>query len=199
METKKCAKCGLEKQLSEFSPIKSRGNHPHSYCKKCSNKINLDFLRTKRGVILRIYHSQKQSSKRRNHPVSNYTLTEFREFALSSPDFHRLFDEWVKSGYETGLKPSFDRKDDYKGYSFDNFNCWMTWGENDIKGKKDVLSGKNKKKSTPIIRIDITTGERTYFNSISQAAKGCNGRAGNISKVINGIIKTSSDYRWERA
>jgi hypothetical protein len=50
-------------------------------------------------------------------------------------NFYELYNNWIDSGYKKSDKPSVDRIDDYKGYSFDNIQL-MTWKENN---KKNTL------------------------------------------------------------
>jgi hypothetical protein len=54
---------------------------------------------------------------------------EFYEWALATPEFHRLFDGWVASGYRCGASPSVDRIDPTKGYVLSNME-WVTHSEN---------------------------------------------------------------------
>jgi hypothetical protein len=48
---------------------------------------------------------------------------------LSIKNFKVLYKNWVKSGYEKNFRPSVDRLDSTKGYSFDNIRL-VTWKEN---------------------------------------------------------------------
>lgn len=75
------------------------------------------------------YSSQEANSKRRNHPPPDYSLEEFKEWAFSNPIFETLYDNWVKSGYQTDLRPSPDRLDNDEPYTFENLRL-VTWREN---------------------------------------------------------------------
>ena len=55
-----------------------------------------------------------------------------------------LFLKWQSSNYKRNLAPSIDRKDDTKGYSFENITV-MTWKENDKKASENYRGKKHYK------------------------------------------------------
>ncbi len=135
MPCKKCSKCGEVKDLSEFYKHSKR-------CKECCKKASREadqFAKdsTEKGVIRVLYKTQKRHSKARGHPEPSYTKNEFRKW-LYDNGYKELYDAWVQSGYDKWKKPSCDRIDDYKGYSFDNIRL-TTWKENKDKQTKDRL------------------------------------------------------------
>lgn len=134
-----CSKCKQKKELNDFRIRKDR-KCVRSNCKQCEKIEYNDFIKTKQGVILRIYTSQKSSSKKRNMQKPTYSKEWLQNWLLSNPEFHRLYDIWKISGYIKALKPSIDRIDDNIGYTEYNIQL-MDWNNNLIKGlqtrKKD--------------------------------------------------------------
>jgi hypothetical protein len=59
--------------------------------------------------------------------------TSFYNWAMSCPEFHALYDEWVDSNYDRKLTPSVDRIDSSKGYEVSNME-WVTHSENSRRG-----------------------------------------------------------------
>lgn len=85
------------------------------------------------SVLQEIYYRQLRNSKLRSHSPPTYTKIEFIKRFENDPKFISLFENWVKNGCQKYLKPSFDRIDNSKGYSFENINL-TTWAENAING-----------------------------------------------------------------
>ena len=100
------------------------------------NKKGFDYHRTYKGVTWRTYSSQKCSAKTRNHHPPTYTLHHLQDWCFSQPIFYKLYNNWVKSGYQRKMKPSVDRIDCLKSYTLDNIQL-MTFHENMVKGRKE--------------------------------------------------------------
>ena len=198
MKTKKCLKCGELKSINEFGNHKKNKDKLRCECKVCNNKRAKDYLHTKNGLINLIYLSQKESSKRRSHNSPTYTKQELKDWLFSQELFNKLFNDWKKSGFEKMLSPSVDRKNDYKGYSFDNIQL-MTWNENKNKGHSDILNGINKKTSKAIIGINKKTGKRVEFRSAKEAQRKIGVHQGHISSCCLKIkgYESSGGYKWE--
>lgn len=104
------------------------------------NAYTLKYERTKYGKLMRIYRNMKSRiegiQKLKAHLyVGKYLMPkdEFYGWAVMSPEFHRLFDAWVESGYERKLAPSVDRVDSSVGYRAWNMQ-WVTHSENSRRG-----------------------------------------------------------------
>ena len=54
---------------------------------------------------------------------------EFYEWAKSSPEFWKLFDDWTYHSYKRTMTPSVDRVDPKEGYVISNME-WVTHSEN---------------------------------------------------------------------
>jgi hypothetical protein len=170
-----------------------------------------DYKKTKAGVISQIYSDQKRNSIRRNHKLPTYTKQEFLDFCLDSDDFHKLYANWVKSNYDRWKKPSFDRACDSKGYSFDNFNRWITAGENKLKGEDDLRTGKithTANPQKPVVGIHKVTGKQVIFHSMQQASRQLNISQSHISTCCNETLfkarngkhykrLTAGGYKWK--
>ena len=53
----------------------------------------------------------------------------FYEWSLENKDFHTLFDQWEKNGYDRKLAPSINRVKSSLGYELNNME-WITHSEN---------------------------------------------------------------------
>ena len=52
---KKCSKCGLEKELSEFSNNKNNKDNKHAWCKNCNKRYKKQFFINNKETILEKY------------------------------------------------------------------------------------------------------------------------------------------------
>lgn len=163
--------------------------------KRCSAYYTI-FLRTKEGVIERIYGSQKGKHLRKKKSWKShlYSFEKFKEWCLSQNKFHVLFDKWVKSGYRQRLKPSVDRIDCTKGYIFSNIQL-MTWGENSDKGRIEYRIHRGKK----VVQKSKKGKRINEFKSITEASKKTGIRKQQISGVANKnpLYKSVGGFLWE--
>lgn len=79
-------------------------------------------------VIASLWAGMKQRSKRRGHPMPNFTRKEFVDWLWSSGlgDYHA---DYVASEFDKWKKPSVDRLDNSKPYTLDNIRL-VTWKDN---------------------------------------------------------------------
>lgn len=191
---KVCTKCG--DLTCDFSPNKKHEDGLASWCRKCKNKSMRTYVKTKLGLLKSIYSSQRLSSRTRNHKMPNYTLEELRIWALSQNIFHELFDDWEKSSFETKLRPSCDRINDYTCYTLDNLQL-ITWAENERKGNDDRRNGINNKQNKIVVQYDLSWNKITEFHSINEAGRKTGVSPSNISQCCLGKRKRVSNFRWK--
>lgn len=161
------------------------------------SEIASNWRKTIEGLISKMYSAQKQRSDIKGYPLPLYTRKELLSLALNSRSFLLLYSEWVNSGYKLDLIPTFDRKNDYKGYSFENLNQWMTFKENSDKGHFDKRNGINKKQLKTVIRIDKITSNEVEYHSMAEAERITGIPNQNISLCCNGKRKSAGNYKWE--
>ena len=152
----------------------------------------LKYKRTFKGFLNQIYNSQTASSKKRGHAPSEYSKEELGLWLKGHKDFQQLWGDWVLSDYEKYKRPSVDRLDDNKGYSFDNIRL-VTWRVNQDAGYK------NFEKKIEQVSKDGTVVET--FDSITKAAKKLNTSHEMISRVCRGLYgrNTHLGYSWRYA
>lgn len=193
---KHCNKCGTKKPLGSFGKDKTTTDGASCYCKPCKNEVIAKVRRTQKGVITRIYTSQRHASVKRGHPKPNYTKEELTKW-LYANGYLALYDAWVDSGYDRWAKPSCDRLDDTKGYSFDNIQL-LTWRGNLRKATVQRTQGVGPYagQCKAVTRIS-SCGERTHYATIQQAADANSANRGNIGLCCNDHRGTADGYRWE--
>lgn len=146
---------------------------------------------TYKGLTANLYAKILERSRRNNRDNAQFNLGEFREW-LSQTDIHRLYGRWQRSGYKTDRRPSVDRIDPLRGYTFDNMQV-ITAKENRIKGdsEKMVLWGK------PVCQISHSGVVVANYPNIDMAHKVTNINRNNISSVLHGNRKTAGGFKWK--
>lgn len=195
-QERKCTRCGEIKSLSEFNKQRHGKFGVSADCKVCHIVIIKEYRRTKKGLVSKIYGDQRNSSKKRNHPMPDYSKEELIDWMFSHNIFHVLYDEWVSSGFKRMLIPSCDRKDDYKPYSIGNLQI-TTWSKNEQRGHDDVRNGINNKRSRSVVGVHKITSEVVEFYSMAEAQRKTGISNGNISMCCNNRLKSSGGYKWE--
>lgn len=154
------------------------------------------YYRSVKGLLYTIYNSQVQSTKRRDVTPPTYTKEELLEWAILQNNFKELYDNWVNSDYNSNLKPSIDRLNDYEGYNLNNLQM-LTWEDHKNKSYEDIKNRHNRKTCKPVIKIDAKTGKTIKeYDSIKQASDVNNITDINISRVCRGIRKTAGGFKW---
>lgn len=126
---KYCMACNTFKTYSNYYKAKYNKDGYMTKCKSCYSLIYFNkYNHSIRGIITAIYSAQKTTSKKRGHSKPTYSKIELTEWITSNPNFYKLYNKWVNSNYNKMLKPSIDRLDNSKGYSFDNIRLtdWKT-------------------------------------------------------------------------
>lgn len=180
---KKCFKCGEVKELDKFYKHKRMKDGHLNKCIECtkkdtasndkvySNRTFDSYDRTQKGVIRVIYKTQVRNSKTRNMDLPSYTKEQLKEW-LYNNNFEKLYNDWVNSGFEKAMKPSVDRLDDFKPYSFENIRL-VTWEENRKKQNMDITNGTGTsgRSCKPVIQYDGNGNILAEYHSFSFARR----------------------------
>lgn len=194
---KKCTVCGVVKTIDCYHKEKKKKDGHKNICKDCVNKQSEKYKKSKEGVSKVIYGDQIKSSKRRGHSLPTYSSKWLQEWMFNNPEFHRLYDIWVISGYKKMMKPSIDRIDDNIGYTEYNIQL-TTWAENKRKGHKSVRSGEiYSPKYKSVIQYSLDGEEIARYKTIMIAERMTGIHHPNISKVCIGKRKTAGGYIWK--
>lgn len=192
-----CTDCCIDMPKTKFS-IGTNKDGLQSVCKLCVKIRNHKYIKTEAGVISTIYGSQRASSKSRLHEMPNYSKEELAIW-LYNNGFKVLYDKWVDSDYDKWEKPSCDRHDDYKPYTFDNIEL-KTWRENDAKQKQDIHLGRStsgKAHCKVVVQYDLDGNFIDEFYSIQEASKCTNSHQGHIVSVCGGKRKSHNGFKWK--
>lgn len=193
---KTCLKCKQLKDLSEFYTCKNFVDGYGTVCRECIRIQGKQYRHSLFGLIKKTYKNQVEASKKRGHPSPYYTEEEFIIWFIRQDNFPELLANWIQSGYQSKLKPSGDRLDDYKPYSFDNLRL-TTWGENEQKMRDDVKGGINNKKSKGCIQFSLEHVLICEYHSLRDAARAtCSDSAG-ISSCCKGKQRKHNGFIWE--
>lgn len=99
---------------------------------------NSKYWKTKKGKLMMTYNNMDRRVRGyvKSHLYKGLDLLsrdEFYRFSLCEEAYHKLYEDWVFSGYERRLSPSIDRIDADLGYVLGNIQ-WITHSENSKKG-----------------------------------------------------------------
>lgn len=191
---KECSNCFEIKIESDF--YKSGKGTLRSNCKKCSDTKEINYRRTIKGLILGIYRSQVGSSKKRGHKPPSYSKEYLLKWVQLQPNFEKLYNNWVESGYKKDLKPSVNRLKDNIPYTHDNIEL-VTWKENKEDQYNKSKNGEIGNELKPIIKYSTEGIQIKEFTSINEAVRETGLAQGNLWKVLNGIGKTLGGYIWK--
>lgn len=143
------------------------------------------YRRTKKGVLTNIYNHCK------NRRSVEFTLKEFQERYINDTDFIRLYNEWIKHNCDIQYKPTIDRINCLKNYSFDNIH-WLKWKDNRYKQRMELKRIRARKilmiMDNQIIKEFNSQREAIIDTGLSQA---------NISSCLNGKRKYCGGYEWK--
>lgn len=160
-------------------------------------------VKTIEGLLVRIYRTQTNKSKLRNHNKPEYTLEEFVDYWKNNNIFLSLFMKWKNSNYDKWLKPSCDRKDNKISYTWNNIQ-FVTWKENDNKQKsseeqKQIMRSIKKSHIIPIIQKDLNNNIIKFWKNGTDDIKKEFKSINNIRSVCRGERKQAYNYKWEYA
>ena len=176
---KNCTKCGQSKLIHDFYPHKAALDGHMGKCKECTKldvrrnyaKVGALYDFSEKGVIRVIYKTQKRHQRLRGHGAMPYSKLELSAW-LYDNGFSAAFEAWVASGHKKDLKPSVDRLNDMKGYSFDNIRL-VTWLDNRRAQYLDIRrgAGTSGARCKPVLRVSSLTDATTEYISYSSAVR----------------------------
>ncbi len=141
----------------------------------------------KRRIASELYTQQKSNSSVRGMELPSYSREEWVAWVIDQPIYHKLYKAWLKSGCISKLKPSGDRLEDRRPYSFDNVRI-CTWGENKLKGET--------KRYRAVLQLGKYTNEViASYPSIAEACRVTGAKA--IVDVCKGNQPSSGGFKWE--
>jgi len=192
-----CPKCNHTKCLSEFYKCSKSKDGLQYWCKSHSKKYGEKYIKTVTGLIANIYKGQKSRSKRRKFPLPAYSRKELEDWILSQPNFKKLYENWVNSGYDKNLKPSCDRLNNDLPYFFNNIQL-VTWQENRANANRDRRRGLlfSITPLKPVVGVNIKTSGHVEFISEMEAERKLNIKRSGISKCCHNKRKTAGGYTW---
>jgi len=191
-----CNICNTLKGIEKFHKRPRNIDGLNNKCNSCQAHYDLNRKRSLVGKAKTIYDNQLTRSKKRKHKPPTYTKDEFIEYCLNSEKFLKLHKDWVISDYNKWLAPSIDRKDDYKGYSFDNIQV-MTWQKNRDKYDKDQKEGINNKRSKSVLQFDLDGNFIKEYYSGSKAARETKVGQSHINICCLGKVETAGGFVWK--
>jgi len=192
---KKCSDCKTKKEFGEFNRNKSHKDGYHHICRECDKQRNLNYYRSKEGLVTKLYRHQRSSSKQRGHAMPTYSKEELREWLYSQKKFHVLYDNYKRLDYQKDYIPSVDRIDDYIGYTMANIQL-VTWRENRAKACKDKKEGRNNKQNKAVEQLCKDGSIANTYHSTREASRQTGVDGGDISRVCSGKQKTAGGFRW---
>ncbi len=171
-------------------------------CKKWYAEYQLNYKRTPEGWARITYHTQRKSSKYRNHPMPDYTLNEFTQWAFAQSNFDTLYSRWVENEYEQALRPSADRINDYEPYTLGNLRL-ITFKENSVNGTRSEKAHKaydrvNALQGMTVHQYTLAGEHIASYKSSHVAQKATGIDASSITKCCRGVSKTAGGFRWTR-
>ncbi len=191
---KTCSICTQDLSLEAFDVQSTGRQGRRADCKECRKR----FLRSERGLCKGLLSNQKTKSKKRGHPPPAYTEEQLFQWMVAQSTFQKLYTAWVDAGYETSLKPSIDRIDDYQPYTLNNIN--LTTTEYNInRYYADAIQGINTKTAIAVNQYTLDGVFVASHHSYKAAARflGHN-QIGNIRNVAEGLGKTAYGYIWRK-
>lgn len=198
---KYCYDCTLTKPFDAFAKSSATKDGHNAQCKTCAVEAARQRTRTRRGLVKKIYHNQRMTSKKMGRPMPAYSEDQLFDWMVDH-GYETLWRAWTDSGHDKWLSPSIDRKDNNKNYTLDNIQL-ITWRENlDNYVKHNELGIQPRPDMKPVAQY---TKDGQYIKTHLSAAiaaremVGHNRNVSNITAVCHGKAKTAYGYQWRFA
>jgi len=150
---KKCSKCKVEKELTEFSKDKVNKNGLQSYCKKCSSKYKKEYRKNNLEKIRKDYKNYCKESKdngtcksctKTKLKDSNWCLYHFIRHILSLGDY-KLLTQYERDYYTEVMIDKLEEQ---------NYKCYIS-GITLIPGVNANIDHILPKKHYPELTLDL--------------------------------------------
>lgn len=193
-----CKNCSITKSITEYSLAHSTKDGYSHQCKMCKAQHSRNYYKTLAGVISGIYNCQLQSSRTRLHPAPTYSKQELTTW-LYSQNVEILFNNWVSSNHNTNLRPSVDRIDSTRPYSFDNIRL-VTWKENNSAAAEERKTCKHvTKQNKKIEQLTLDGLHVETYLSQAHAARTTGFCRTNINHTCQGHREAAHGFLWRHA
>jgi len=193
---RKCSDCKIEKEEKEFYKAKIYEDNIDKICKICRCENALQYRRTFKGLMTEIYSHQKISSPQRGLGDVCYSKAQLIEWCESSDKFMKMFNQWEIGDYFIDLRPTIDRIENGKGYTFSNIQA-MTYRDNINKENEDRKKGKSRAlKRVMQYEKDGIIFIKEFF-SIIEASRETGSNQSHIGSVCSGKRKTHNGSVWK--
>lgn len=120
---------------------------------------------------------------------------------MSSNQALQVYNNWVKTGYDNECKPSIDRLDNSKTYSFSNIEC-VTWHENKQRAYKGIRDNTIENSTLlnnghrPVCQFDLDLNKIATFISLSEASRSTGIDHRGISRCCKEEKIAYKNYLW---
>ncbi len=155
----------------------------HEVVKKFHKVVSKYHDDSAHSLLYRMFGGQCSSSKKRGHAQPKYTRTAFIEHWLNDPTFIKLYEKYKKSGFKNNLRPSVDRLNNDKGYSFKNTQI-LSWGDHLKKSANTNQVGYGMRISVEGVEYpSLSAAGRDVFNNKNTAST-----LGQLLKESNEVV-----------
>lgn len=141
-----------------------------------------------KGVLTNIYDHLRRRNRDKFGEELPFSLVEFQKRYEKDKKFVKLYTCWKESEYQYYKKPSIDRKNPDKPYSFENMEI-MTWEENRRKGEKE-----RSRITTSVSMFSIDGEHIADFKSIKEAVAKTGLNQSGITSCCTGRYRSTGGY-----
>lgn len=147
------------------------------------------YRRTPKGVLTNLYSKMKDRNIKKGFGKLDFSLKDLHKKYLEDKEFLRIYQRWADGGYETKLKPSFDRMNPTLGYTIENIKV-VPWFENRRKGdwENSFIY------TTPVVMFDMNGNKIREFGSTKEACFATGIRQSGITLCCQGKRKKAGGY-----
>lgn len=194
---KKCIKCLIEKDETDFYSHPKMKKRAFNKCKECCKKeAKIRRTETVSGLVSDMYNKLKQRSNKKGFGCLGFTRQEFVKWLTEETDFNYIYEKWYLNNYHKHFRPSVDRKDDLLNYTFSNMQL-VTWLENVNKSYEQRRKGEDSRNSISVGQYDLSGKLLKNYHSISEASRISSINKSSIIRCCKGKSKTAGNYLWK--